>query len=96
MNNSFKSFSKSYYIEIVKAVSFSDVVKTHLVGGSSELSQEGYNYFFPISIVSDKIGEISTMILIYFKVRRKDGVGKNFERIVPLEIKANVFIYLFI
>ncbi len=74
----------------MKTISFSENVKIHLTNNTSDLSEEGFNYSFPISIIPDKIGEISTMILVYFKVRRKDGSIKPYEKIVPIEIKAKV------
>jgi len=31
------------------------------------------------------------MVLVYFKIRRRDGSGRPFEKIVPIEVKAKVF-----
>lgn len=95
-NNSFKSFAKSYFIEVNRAISFSDNVKVHIISNNSDLGNEGASYSFPISIIPDKIGEISTMVVIYLNARRKDGLGKSFEKIIPFEIKANVPKFLLI
>lgn len=90
-NNSIKSHTSQYVVRIQKATSLCENIKVHLQSSENvELNNLGDIHTFFISLVPEKIGDLKCLIFVNLKLKKKDNLQKEFEKIVYFDVKSKV------
>ncbi len=95
-NNSIKSHTSHYVVKIQKAISLCENIKIHFPGYENlELSNIGDVSTFFISLIPEKLGDFKCLVFIHLKIKTKENLQNDFEKIVYFEIKSKVIKLIF-
>lgn len=96
-NNSIKSHTSQYTVRIHKTTSLCENIKVHFQSSENvELNNFGDTNTFFLSLVPEKLGDLKCLIFINIKLKKKDNLQKEFEKMVYFDVKSKVIIMTFI